>query len=91
MKDIYAANILGVPFDAETLLQWAGRIRKSGFVKLFLNRRLVASLSKRIDRRGELANVLVEAAEDNIQDACCRLLDGECELEEQDMEVTTGH
>ena len=91
MKDIYAVNILGVPFDAETLLQWAGRIRKSGFVKLFLNRRLVASLSKRNDRRGELAKVIVEAAENNIQDACCRLLDGECELKEQGMEVKTGH
>ena len=90
MKDIYAVNILGVPFDAETLLQWAGRIRKSGFVKLFLNRRLVASLSKRNDRRGELAKVIVEAAENNIQDACCRLLDGECELKEQGMEVKTG-
>jgi hypothetical protein len=91
MKDIYAANILGVPFDAETLLQWAGRIRKSGFVKLFLNRRLVVSLSTRIDRRGELAKTLLEAAENNIQDACCRLLDGECELKDQGMEVTTGH
>ena len=91
MKDIYAVNILGVPFDAETLLQWAGRIRKSGFVKLFLNRRLVASLSKRNDRRGELAKVIVEAAENNIQDACCRLLDGECELKEQGMEIKTGH
>ena len=90
MKDIYAVNILGVPFDAETLLQWAGRIRKSGFVKLFLNRRLVASLSRRNDRRGELAKVIVEAAENNIQDACCRLLDGECELKEQGMEVKTG-
>lgn len=90
MKDIYAVNILGVPFDAETLLQWAGRIRKSGFVKLFLNRRLVASLSRSNDRRGELAKVIVEAAENNIQDACCRLLDGECELKEQGMEVKTG-
>jgi hypothetical protein len=91
MKDIYAANILGVPFDAETLLQWAGRIRKSGFVKLFLNRRLVVSLSTRIDRRGELAKTLLEAAENNIQEICCRLLDGECELKDQGMEVTTGH
>jgi hypothetical protein len=60
IKDISAVPILGVPFDAETLLQWAGRIRKSGLVKLFLNRRLVASLSNRVDRRGELAKVLID-------------------------------
>jgi hypothetical protein len=88
MKDIYAVYILGVPFDVETLLQWAGRIRQSGFVKLFLNRRLVVFLSGRDDRRAELARVLVEAAEHNLQEACCRLIDQECE--EQGVEVKTG-
>ena len=90
IKDIHAVPILGVPFDAETLLQWAGRIRKSGFVKLFLNRRLVASLSKTVDRRGELAKVFIETAEDRLQEAICRLLDEGCEEREQGVEVTTG-
>ena len=90
MKDIRAVYILGVPFDVETLLQWAGRIRQSGFVKLFLNRRMVVYLSKRDDRRGELAKVIVEAAEHKLQEACCRVLDQECELKEQGVEVKTG-
>jgi superfamily II DNA helicase RecQ len=37
LKDIMIVAILGVPFDVETLLQWAGRIRKTGKVKIFLN------------------------------------------------------
>ena len=90
MKDIYAVYILGVPFDVETLLQWAGRIRQSGFVKLFLNKRMVVSLSRRDDRRGELAKVLVEAEEHSLQEACCRVLDQECELQEQGVEVKAG-
>jgi len=90
IKDISAVLILGIPFDAETLLQWAGRIRKSGFVKLFLNRRLVASLSNWVDRRGELAKVLIETAENRLQEAICRLLDKGCEEQEQGVEVTTG-
>jgi hypothetical protein len=88
IKDISAVPILGVPFDAETLLQWAGRIRKSGLVKLFLNRRQVASLSHRVDRRGELAKVLIETAENRLQEAICRLLDAVCEEQEQGVEVT---
>jgi hypothetical protein len=88
MKDIYAVPILGVPFDAETLLQWAGRIRKSGIVKLFLNRRLVASLLKRVDRRGELAKILVDTAENRLQEAICRSLDEGCEEQEQGVGVT---
>jgi hypothetical protein len=91
LKDIYAVNILGVPFDAETLIQWAGRIRKSGFVKLYLNRRLVESLSRRDDRRGELAKVLVNTGGTNLQEACCRIIDEESELKEQGVEVTKGH
>ena len=91
MKDIYAVPILGVPFDAETLMQWAGRIRKSGFVKLFLNRRLVASLSSRVDRRGELAKVLIETAESRLQESICRLLDEGHEKEGPCVELTTGH
>ena len=90
MKDIYAVYILGVPFDVETLLQWAGRIRQSGFVKLFLNKRMVVSLSRRDDRRGELAKVLVEAEEHSLQEACCSVLDQECELQEQGVEVKAG-
>jgi superfamily II DNA/RNA helicase len=90
IKDIYAVPILGVPFDAETLLQWAGRIRKSGFVKLFLNRCLVASLSKRVDRRGELAKVFMETAENTLQEAICHLIDEGCEEQEQGVTVTTG-
>jgi superfamily II DNA/RNA helicase len=88
MKDIYAVPILGVPFDAETLLQWAGRIRKSGIVKLFLNRRLVASLLKRVDRRGELDKILVDTAENRLQEAICRSLDEGCEEQEQGVGVT---
>ena len=91
MKDICAVAILGVPFDAETLMQWAGRIRNSGLVKLFLNRRLVVSLSNRADRRGELAKVIIETTEDRLQEAVCRLLD-ECRGEqEQSVELTTSH
>lgn len=75
MNDIIAVHIFGVPFDAETLIQWAGRIRKSGIVKLFLNKRSATFLSESADRRGELAKVLVETAEHGLQEACCRLLD----------------
>jgi superfamily II DNA helicase RecQ len=93
MKDIHAVYILGVPFNAETLIQWAGRIRKSGFVKLFLNKRLVFSLSRKPDRRGELARVLIESAEHDLQVACCRLLDeeGEGEHKKQNVEARTGN
>jgi superfamily II DNA helicase RecQ len=91
MKDICAVAILGVPFDAETLMQWAGRIRNSGLVKLFLNRRLVVSLSNRADRRGELAKVIIETTEDRLQEAVCRLLDECREEQEQSVELTTSH
>jgi hypothetical protein len=91
INDICAVYILGVPFDTETLLQWAGRIRKSGCVKLFLNRRLAVTLSRRFDRRGELAKVLIESAEQNLHEACCRLLDEEGEHIEEIAEVKKGH
>ena len=77
LKDIMIVAILGVPFDVETLLQWAGRIRKTGKVKIFLNETLVKALSRRQDRRGELARVFLENKEKgtDLQRECCDLID----------------
>ena len=91
MKDIHAVHILGVPFDAETLIQWAGRIRKSGVVKFFVNRRAAESLQRSADRRGELAKVLVQTAEHDLQKEICRLIDEECGHERQGAEGEKGH
>lgn len=76
-KDVKIVSIHGVPFDAETLIQWAGRIRQSGRVKLFLNKTLVLALSKSSDRRGELARIFVQHQQKggDIQREICRLID----------------
>jgi superfamily II DNA or RNA helicase len=77
LRDIRTVCILGVPFDAETLIQWGGRIRETGLVKLFLDVQHVIALSKWTDRRGELAKLLLKCKYDDQdpQEACCRLLD----------------
>ena len=77
LTDIMIVAILGVPFDVETLLQWAGRIRGAGKVKIFLNETLVKALSRRQDRRGELARVFLENKEKgtDLQRKCCDLID----------------
>jgi hypothetical protein len=73
--DVTMISVLGPPFDAETLLQWAGRIRESGLVKIFLNEKLVISLSRRQDRRGELSRALLANKGKDPQRACCSLID----------------
>lgn len=77
LTDIMTVAILGVPFDVETLLQWAGRIRGAGKVKIFLNETLVKALARRQDRRGELAKVFMENKEKgtDLQRDCCALID----------------
>jgi hypothetical protein len=75
ITDVTMVSVLGVPFDAETLLQWAGRIRESGSVKIFLNEKHVTSLSRRQDRRGELARVFLQNKGLDPQQACCSLID----------------
>ena len=77
LTDIMTVAILGVPFDVETLLQWAGRIRGAGKVKIFLNETLVKALARRQDRRGELAKVFIENKEKgtDLQRDCCELID----------------
>jgi hypothetical protein len=86
LRDIRAVCILGVPFDAETLIQWAGRIRESGTVKLFLDLMQVTALSKLPDRRGELARLILKCKNEgrNIQDACCHVIDsGICDTQHE--------
>ena len=80
LKAIKVVAISGVPFDVETLLQWAGRIRESGHVKIYLNEKLVTALSRSDDRRGELARVFLEhkGKRNDLQKECCQLIDG-CE------------
>ena len=82
LKDITAVSVLGVPFDIETLLQWAGRIRVSGTVRIYLNQVHVVALSKSPDRRGELAKMFLNQQKYgiNLQMACCRVLESNFEL-----------
>jgi len=79
LNDILTVCILGVPFDAETLIQGAGRIRKAGAVNVFLNIQHVVALSKKNDRRGELAKVFldIQLTGKDPQEACCHLLDSD--------------
>ena len=79
LNDIVTVCILGVPFDAETLIQWAGRIRKAGAVKIFLNLQHVVALSRKQDRRGELAKLFlsIQLSGQDPQEACCQLLDSD--------------
>ena len=77
LRDILSVCILGIPYDAETLIQWAGRIREAGLVKVFLDVQHVSALSKWDDRRGELARVFLKCKQEG-QDphrACCHLID----------------
>lgn len=76
-KDVKNVSINGVPFDAETLIQWAGRIRLSGCVKLFLNKKLVLALSGRDGRRAELARIFVKNQHKvgDLQRECCQSID----------------
>jgi hypothetical protein len=79
LRDIKTVCILGVPFDAETLLQWGGRIRETGLVKLFLDFQHVMALSKWKDRRGELARLFLKCKyqDQDPQEACCQLIDSD--------------
>jgi hypothetical protein len=77
LRAISLVSILGVPFDAETCVQWAGRIREFGAVKIFLNERRVNSIAKLQDRRGELARVFLEKKGMDPHQACCNLIDCE--------------
>ena len=83
LKDIISVSIYGVPFDIETLMQWAGRIRGSGTVRIYLNHVHVVALSKSPDRRGELARMLLNQRNYgiNLQLACCRVLESDCEVD----------
>ena len=82
LNDIIAVCILGVPFDAETLIQWSGRIRGAGAVKVFLNKNHVVALSRKQDRRGELAKLFlnIQLTGQNPQEACCHLLDSDIQV-----------